>query len=52
MVNKLLLAVDKSMPEIHLTQSRFTYSACGTFTNTKKTSKNRRLKIYLLKQIR
>ena len=31
-INKLLLAGDKFMPEIHLRQSQFTYSACGTFT--------------------
>ena len=31
-INKLLLAVDKFMPEIHLRQPRFTYSACGAFT--------------------
>ena len=31
-INKLLLAGDKFMPEIHLRQSKFTYSACGPFT--------------------
>ena len=31
-VNKLLLAGDKFMPEIHLRQPQFTYSACGPFT--------------------
>ena len=31
-INKLLLARDKFMPEIHLRQPQFTYSACGTFT--------------------
>ena len=31
-VNKLLLAGDKFMPEIHLRQPKFTYSACGPFT--------------------
>ena len=30
-INKFLLAGDKFMPEIHLRQPRFTYSACGTF---------------------
>ena len=34
-VNKFLLAVDKFMPEIHLTQPGFTYSACGPFTRNK-----------------
>ena len=31
-INKFLLAGDKFMPEIHLRQSQFTYSACGPFT--------------------
>ena len=31
-INKLLLAGDKFMPEIHLRQPQFTYSACGPFT--------------------
>ena len=31
-INKLLLAGDKLMPEIHLGQPQFTYSACGPFT--------------------
>ena len=30
-INKLLLAGDKFMPEIHLRQPQFTYSACGPF---------------------
>ena len=34
-VKKLLLAGDKFMPEIHLKQPGFTYSACGTFTENK-----------------
>ena len=33
--NKCLLAGDKFMPEIHLTQPGFTYSACATFTKNK-----------------
>ena len=32
LINKLLLAGDKFMPEIHLRQPQFTYSACGPFT--------------------
>ena len=32
---KLLLAGDKFMPEIHLRQPQFTYSACGPFTKHK-----------------
>ena len=35
-LNKFLLAGDKSMPEMHLRQPRFTYIACGPFTKTKK----------------
>ena len=31
-INKFLLVGDKFMPEIHLRQSQFTYSACGPFT--------------------
>ena len=31
-INRLLLAGDKFMPEIHLRQPQFTYSACGPFT--------------------
>ena len=31
-INKLLLAGDKFMPEMHLRQPQFTYSACGPFT--------------------
>ena len=34
-VNKLLLAGDKFMPEIHLRQPQFTYNACGPFTKHK-----------------
>ena len=34
-VNKFLLAGDKFMPEMHLRQPRFTYSACGPFTKIK-----------------
>ena len=31
-VNKLLLAGNKFMPEMHLRQPQFVYSACGPFT--------------------
>ena len=37
--NKFLLAGDKFMPEMHLRQPGFTYSACGPFTKNKKRSK-------------
>ena len=36
MVNTFLLAGDKFMPEMHLRQPDFTYSACGPFTKNKK----------------
>ena len=34
-INKFLLAGDKFMPEMHLRQPRFVYSACGPFTRRK-----------------
>ena len=34
-VNKFLLIGDKFMPETHLRQPEFTYSACGPFTKNK-----------------
>ena len=34
-INKFLLAGDKFMPEMHLRQPGFTYSACGPFTKHK-----------------
>ena len=34
-INKFLLAGDKFMPEMHLKQPQFTYSACGPFTKLK-----------------
>ena len=34
-VNKFLLAGNKFLPEMHLRQLGFTYSACGTFTKNK-----------------
>ena len=34
-VNKFLLAGDKFIPEMHLKQPGFTYSACGPFTENK-----------------
>ena len=34
-INKFLLAGDKFMPEMHLRQPQFVYSACGTFTRHK-----------------
>ena len=34
-INNLLLARYKFMPEMHLKQPRFTYSVCGSFINNK-----------------
>ena len=34
-INKFLLAGDKFMPEMHLRQPQFIYSACGPFTKHK-----------------
>ena len=34
-VNMFLLVGDKFMPEMHLKQPGFTYSACGPFTKSK-----------------
>ena len=39
-VNRFLMAGDKFMPEMHLKQPGFTYSACGPFTKKKKEFKN------------
>ena len=36
-VDKFLLAGDNFMPEMHLIQPGFTYSACGPFTKNKET---------------
>ena len=38
--NKFLLAGDKFMPETHLRQPGFTYSACGPFTKSKERIQN------------
>ena len=34
-VNKFLLVGEKTMPEMHLRQPRFMYSACGSFAKNK-----------------
>ena len=34
-VNKFLLVGDQFLPELHLRQPGFTYSACGLFTKNK-----------------
>ena len=38
-INNFLLTGDKFMPEIHLRQSQFVYSACGPFTRHKERMK-------------
>ena len=39
-VNKFLLVEDRFMPEKHLKQLGFTYSACGPFTKNKERIEN------------
>ena len=39
-INKFLLVGDKFMPEMHLKQPGFTYSACGPFTKNKEVIEN------------
>ena len=48
-MNKFLLGGDKFVPEMHLKQPGFTYSACGSFTKTKnrKVYANWKYKFYL-----
>ena len=38
-INKFLLSGDKFMPEMHLRQPGFTYSACSQFTKNKEKTK-------------
>ena len=42
-LNKFLLTGDKFMPEIHLRQPEFTYSASGPFTKKKQKKKNTKI---------
>ena len=39
-INKYLVAGDKLMPEMHLRQPQFDYSACGSFTRHKQRIKD------------
>ena len=39
-INKFLLVGDKFMPEMHVRQPGFTYSACGPFTKKEKELKS------------
>ena len=53
-VNNFLLAGSKSMPEMHLKQPGFTFSACGLFSKTRKRIKKfkeNRYKIYLQNEL-
>ena len=50
-INKLLLAGDKFMPEIHLRQAQFTYSACGPFTKHEQRIQKLRHKLEKLEKL-
>ena len=45
-VIKFLLARDKFMPEMHLRQPGFTYTACGPFTKNKEYKSLKKQKIH------
>ena len=47
-VNKILLVGDKFMPEMHLKQPGFTYSACGPFTKNKEFKNLKKQEIQIL----
>ena len=49
-VNKFLLVGEKYMPEIHLKQLGFTYSACGSFAKNAKKLNNLCMLKYRLMQ--
>ena len=44
-INKIFLVGDKFMPEMHLRQPGFTYSACGPFTKNKERIQTFKLEI-------
>ena len=44
-INKFLLAGDTFIPELHLKQLGFTYTACGSFTKNKEFKKLKKQKI-------
>ena len=46
-INKFLLAGDKFMPEMHLRQSQFVYSACGSFFRHKERIKKKLSKLVI-----
>ena len=45
-INRFLLAVDKFMPEMHLRQPGFTYSAYGSFSKNKEQIEKFKVKGY------
>ena len=47
-INKFLLVGDKFMPEMHLKQAGFTYSACGPFAKNKELKNLCKLEIQIL----
>ena len=47
-VNTFLLAGDKFMPEMHLKQPGFTFSACGPFTKNKERIKKCKQEIQII----
>ena len=54
-VSKCLLAGDKVLPEMHLRQPGFTYSACRPFAKNRRNTKiqrNSKSKVYLSKRAR
>ena len=52
-IDKFLLARDTFMPEMHLEQPGFTYSACGPFSKKKRKKSNiyadKKYRLYLQK---
>ena len=47
-INKFLLAGDKFMPEMHLRQPQFVYSACGPFTRHKELKNSNKQVIFVI----
>ena len=47
-IYKFLLVGDKFMPEMHLRQPRFVYSACGPFTRHKERIKEFNVQVILI----
>ena len=50
-INKFLLAGDKFMPEMHLRQPQFVYSACGPFTRHKERIKEFKRTVQVIRVI-